>query len=196
VTRSSFLPLLLPGLLLPNLACATSSTPPPSSTVPGVATTATLENLRPKVLALLGSGASTPDQWKALGPEALTVLRQLASDPTQPPAQRASAVGGMAYVDNPLTSDVLKSFATDPNLLAPVRESAVLALAARDGTNAVPALAPLLADGEAEVRTGAARALGNAGGAAARTALQSRLDAETDPHVRDEIQKALTRTAN
>jgi HEAT repeat protein len=184
--------------LLPALACASSSAAAGTPIAPGPATTATLADLRPRVVALLSGYEAVPtaEQWKALGPEALTILRQLASDPAELPTRRARAVAGMAYVDNPTASDVLKSFATDDNALPLVRKSAVLALAVRDGTNAVPVISGLLADKDQDVRTGAARALGNTGGPAARSALQGRLDAETDSHVRDEIQKALARTAN
>jgi HEAT repeat protein len=183
-------------LVVPSLACATEKkAETPAVTQPGQSEAL---NLRPKVLALLQAMEGTPsvEQWKQLGPEALTVLRQIAADPAELPTRRARAAASMAYVDNPAASDTIKGLASDVNALPLVRKSAVLALAARDGTNAVPALTGLLADNDLDVRSASARALGSAGGAGAKTALQSRLDTETDPKVRDEIQKSLAKIAN
>lgn len=171
-----------------EIPAATNPHAPPSAAV--------LADLRPKVIALLGATEGAAERWKVLGPEALTVLRQLASDPAETPGRRAAATLSIAYVDNPAATEILRSYATDANVLPAVRQSAVHALAVREGTTGVAALTPLLADGDADVRLSAAKALGDVGGPAARTALQARLATESSPPVRDEIQKALARTAN
>jgi HEAT repeat protein len=171
-----------------EVPAATNPNAPPSA--------ALLADLRPKVIALLGATDGAAERWKILGPEALTVLRQLASDPAETAGRRAAATLSIAYVDNPSATEILRSYATDANVLPQVRQSAVHALAAREGTNALPALTPLLADGDADVRLSTAKAIGDVGGPAARTALQARLATESSPQVRDEIQKALARSAN
>ncbi|HWO43467.1 MAG TPA: tRNA epoxyqueuosine(34) reductase QueG [Candidatus Eisenbacteria bacterium] len=60
---------------------------------------------------------------------------------------------------------------------------------------AVPALLHALGDDEPLVRGHAAWALGRIGSAAARSGLQCRLEAETDPQVKDEIEAALAEPA-
>ncbi len=193
-------PLLLVILLaLPVSACATEKDthkPEPTPTGKGSSSQASDNDLRPRVIALLSTDSVAPEQWQALGPGALLVLRQLVSDPAEQTTLRLRAVEDMAFVDNPQTSEVLRGFATDANVISPLRKSAVMALSARDGTTATPVLSGLLGDNDADVRVGAARALGNVGGSDARTALQARLDNETDPKVREEIQKSLARVTN
>lgn len=185
----------LAALLLLPLGCASSAAE--SRTQPLPPPPGEVSARPPKLAALLAEGAQpTPEQWKALGPEGLTLLRQVAADPAELPERRAKAVGGMAFLDDANASAVLASFATDANALPAVRQSAALALALRDGPGAVPVLTTLLGDANGGVRLAAAQALGRAGGADARTALQGRLDAETDPHVRDEIQKSLAKVTN
>jgi len=139
---------------------------------------------------------ATPAQWRALGPGGARALIQLASDPAETPARRARAIHGMASLDDPTVASALGGFATDANQPAEIRGAAAVALAAHDGPASVAVLAPLLNDVSAPVRAAAARALGLAGGDAAKSALQARLDAETDPGVRDALQKALTKTTN
>lgn len=183
---------LLYAVLAPLLACATPG-PSPQPIQPNQMPASD----RARVDALLAQDPPpAPESWKQLGPQALTWLRQVAGDPAETPTRRTRAIGGMAGLDDPDTGPVLQSFATDGNGLPAVRAAAALSLSAHDGPKSAEALKPLLADGNAEVRFAAARALGNAGGDVARAALQSRLDAETDPKVRDELQKSLAKLTN
>lgn len=179
------------ALLVPVLACATPTPTPqplqPTQQTPGD---------RARLDALLAQESAPPEAWKQLGPGALTLLRQVAGDPAEIPQRRARAVAGMAWLDDPQVAPVLQSFAGDPNTLPEVRAAAALALATHEGAKSVDALKPLLTDGNADVRFAAARALGTAGGDAAKAALQGRLEAESDPRVRDEIQKSLARMTN
>jgi HEAT repeat protein len=194
VIRASVVPILL--TLLASAGFARAAEPAAAANPAGPPSSGVLAELRPKVLALLSVTDGAPDRWKALGAEALTVLRQLASDPAETPARRAAATASMAYVDNPAATEVLRAYSTDANVLPQVRQGAVQALAAREGVQAVAMLSPLLSDGDTEVRRSVAKALGDVAGPAARAALQARLAAETNPQVRDDIQKALARTAN
>jgi HEAT repeat protein len=185
---------LVVALLVP-LGCATGAAEPRPQPLPPTAGAVASQPARLSPL-LAPEARPAPEQWKALGPEGLSLLRQVASDPAELPERRARAVSGMAFLDDAGSSAVLQSFATDSNALPAVRQSATLGLAVREGPHAVPMLAPLLGDGDVSVRLAAAQALGRAGGNDARTALQGRLDAETDPHVRDEIQKSLAKVTN
>jgi HEAT repeat protein len=73
------------------------------------------------------------------------------------------------------------------------RSTAVVALGHRGGQAAVAELKPLLAASELALRQAAARALGNVGGADARTSLEEQLAKEEDPAVREIIQQSLTK---
>jgi HEAT repeat protein len=181
-------------LLLAASPLAAQGDPPMAPKMSGPPSATVLADLRPKVIGLLGS--TDAERWKLLGPDALTVLRQLASDPAETPGRRTNAVLGIAYVESPDATDALRSYATDANVLPAVRQGAVRGFAIREGTSSVTPLTPLLADGDADVRQTTARVLGDVGGPAARAALQARLGAEASPVVRDEIQKALARTTN
>ncbi|MBS2028331.1 MAG: HEAT repeat domain-containing protein [Deltaproteobacteria bacterium] len=183
---------VLPCLAFPLLlACATSGGPPPQSVTPN----ANGSNSRAQVEAVLNQPSTTPDAWKAI-PDATYALRQIAGDPTMPPQQRAKATEALGTVDGPEVATALQTLASDANELPAVRSAAIVAMAVRGGPASAQGLSGYLADANAEVRLSAAHALGIAGGEPAKNALQARLDAETDPKVRDEIQKSLAKMTN
>ena len=182
------LPLLAFPLLL---ACATQGAPPPQAVAPNANSTSS----RAQVESMLSQPNTSPEAWKTI-PDAAVWLRQIAGDATQPPQQRARATEALGTLDAPEAGPALLAFAGDANELAAVRSAAIVALAVRGGPASAQGLSGYLADANAEVRLGAAHALGIAGGEPAKNALQSRLDAETDPKVRDEIQKSLAKITN
>jgi epoxyqueuosine reductase len=75
--------------------------------------------------------------------------------------------------------------------LAGLQRNAAVAMGNRQSPRYVPALATALEEGDPLVRAHAAWALGRIGGAAARAALATARERETDPAVREEIQAAL-----
>jgi HEAT repeat protein len=181
-------------LLVQGTACATAA-PHPAETGPRPAA-APQAALRPRVLAMLEAADVRADAWKGLGPGVLDVLSQLSSDAAQPLALRAQAALSLAWAVEPEASACAQALATDAHAPAGVRQQAAMAWALRDGTGAIVGLLPLLADPEAPLRAGAAGALGVAGGPDARDALTKRLEVETEPSVREALQKALARAVN
>ncbi len=151
--------------------------------------------LRSEVASLLARPEAFPPyetDWKPLGPAALGILEELASDPKAPAPQRARAVTSMAAVDHPQASDRLRSLLQDRSAQPTLRASAATALGLRAGTEAVSTLLPLLEDRDEHVRAAAARTLGRLGGLQVRQALEERLPLEEAPLVREAIQQGLT----
>ena len=175
--------LLSPGST-PQAAQAEPSAP--AAPAPGV---------RSEVASLLARPEAFPpyeNDWKPLGPAALGVLEELASDPKAPSPQRARAVTSMAAVDHPQASERLRVLALDSRAQSTLRASAATALGLRVGTEAVSTLLPLLEDRDESVRAAVARTLGRLGGAQVQQALEERLPLEEAPLVREAIQQGLT----
>ncbi|HYI00718.1 HEAT repeat domain-containing protein [Hyalangium sp.] len=151
--------------------------------------------LRTQVVSLLEQPDALPPygaRWQPLGPGALGVLQELASNPKIPAAQRARAVTSMAAVDHPQAADHLRVLLEDASTAPPLRASAVIALSLRAGTEAIPTLLPFLQAPDDQVRIAAARALGRLGGAQVQQALEERLPFEREPLVREALQQGLT----
>lgn len=151
--------------------------------------------LRTEVLSLLERPDAFPPyetRWKPLGPAALDILEELASNPKAPAPQRVRAVTSMAAVDHPQTADHLHTLLKDARTQPPLRASAATALSLRAGSEAIPTLLPFLQDREELVRAAVARALGRLGGSRALQALEERIPSEQDPLVREALQQGLT----
>lgn len=179
------------------LLLSPGSTPQAAQAEPSAPTAAPTPapRLRSEVTSLLARPDAFPpyeDDWRPLGPAALGVLEELASDPKAPSPQRARAVTSMAAVDHPQASERLRGLLQDPRAQPPLRASAATALGLRVGTEAVSTLLPLLEDREADVRAAVARALGRLGGTQVQQALEERLPLEEAPLVREAIQQGLT----
>jgi HEAT repeat protein len=151
--------------------------------------------LREQVVSLLERSDAFPPyeaRWRPLGPAALGVLEELASDPKAPAPQRVRAVTSMAAVDDPQSAVQLRGLLVNSRVQSPLRASAATALGLRSGSEAVPTLLPFLQDRDGSVRAAVARALGRLGGAQARQALEERIPEEKEPLVREALQQALT----
>lgn len=150
--------------------------------------------LRARIEALLQDPSPTPREadWKPLGPDALAVLVQVASDPNVPSAWRARAVASMGLVDHPEAVSRLHALLDDPGTHPTLRAHAAFALALRSGPEALSALLPHLQDGQQQVREAVALAIGRLGSIEAQKALEERLPVEEDLLVRDAIQQGLT----
>lgn len=154
------------------------------------------ENVRAKVETLLSGYEYVPtnEDWKRVGPGALDVLVQIANDPAQLPTRRTRAVASMAQVENPKATDTLLTLANDSKVEVRYRSTAVEALGAKLGDAALPKVSPLLNAKDAELREASARAIARMNTADARKTLESRLEKEQDPAVRDALQRGLKTT--
>ncbi len=150
--------------------------------------------LRTRVEALL----QDPDaflreaDWRRLGPDALAVLVEVASDPNVPSAWRARAVASMGMVDHPEAVQRLHALLEDPGTHPTLRAHAAFALALRSGPDSLSTLLPHLQDGQQQVREAVALAIGRLGSVEAQKALVERLPLEEDLLVREAIQQGLT----
>ncbi len=149
--------------------------------------------LHEEILRLLDSSESFPREsdWAPLGPEVLSELTGLASNPKVPEPQRTRAVAAMAVVAHPEATQRLQDLARNPATPSSVRAAAALALSHRVGLEAIPLLTPLLDDRSEPVRAAAAQTLGRVGGAEARRILEERLPLEESRAVREAIQQGL-----
>ena len=186
------------GVGLASSGCASQSSkappeeirPPPSSN-----TVKSQQATKEKVEALLAGYERVPtaEDFKVLGPEALTVLEQIYNDASQLPTKRTRAVASMALADSPDAEKKLRDIVIDSKVDSQYRSTAALALAHRAGERALTDLAPLLESKEPRLRDAAARAIGSVGSVDARKSLEERLGKETDPSVREAIQQTLTK---
>ena len=164
---------------------------------PSSQTSSTLasQEVRAQVVSLLEQPDAFPPyetRWQPLGPAALTVLEELASNPKAPAPQRTRAVTSMAAVDHPQAADHLRALLAGRRTEPPLRASAATALSLRAGQEAIPLLLPFLQDPDEQVRIAVARALGRLGGPQVQQALEDRLPSEQDPLVREALQQGLT----
>ncbi len=150
--------------------------------------------LHEEILRLLESPESLPREadWAPLGPEALTELSGLASNPDAPEPQRSRAVAAMAVVVHPEASQRLQQLLRSSEAPASLRAAATIALGRRAGLEALPLLMPLLEDRNEQVRATVAQALGRMGGAETRKALEERLPLEESLEVREALQRGLS----
>jgi hypothetical protein len=153
------------------------------------------QDVRTQVVSLLGQPDAFPPygtRWQSLGPAALTVLEELASNPKAPAPQRTLAVTSMAAVDHPQAADHLRALLEGRRTEPPLRASAAIALSLRAGQEAIPLLLPFLQDPNEQVRIAVARALGRLGGPQVQQALEDRIPSEQNPRVREALQQGLT----
>jgi len=150
--------------------------------------------LQEEILRLLDKPEALPREadWARLGPDALSALLGLASDPKASEPQRSRAVAAMAVVAHPDASLRLQELLRSTAQPSSVRTAATLALGRRAGLEAIPVLSPLLADPNEQVRVTAAQTLGRVGGAEVRKALEERLPLEESLAVREAIQQGLS----
>ena len=150
--------------------------------------------LRTRVEALLQESDAflREADWRRLGPDALAVLVEVASDPNVPSAWRARAVASMGLVAHPEAVSRLHALLDDPGTHPTLRAHAAFALALRSGPEALSTLLPHLQDGQQQVREAVALAIGRLGSVEAQKALEERLPVEEDLLVRDAIQQGLT----
>jgi len=142
----------------------------------------------------------SPGEQTDIAREAPGALVQIAGDRAARLPLRARAMSALAYARTPEAHDFLENFvirympSEGPGERQLLRKAAI-ALGWQAGGRAVEILGLLLDHADAEVRIDAAIALGLTRTRAAEKPLRTRLDRETDPGVRAQIEgqlKALT----
>ncbi len=92
----------------------------------GTSTAVPHDPLRDRVEALLGAidRPVDPAEWRALGPDAVPVLEEIAAAPRARPSKRARAVEGLAAIGGPRAEAVVLAALHDKGLPWPVRVAA------------------------------------------------------------------------
>ncbi len=196
----TFLWAALCSVAISGAACAKSSSQPGALPAPaGGPAVAQQQPLKRDVTAsvesLLAGYEYVPsdEDWRKLGPDALPVLERIFNDPNALKSTRSRAVSSMGQVAHPDASARLSLIMVDASVDGWFRSRAVLALAYRDGAASAAKITPMLDDTSIDVREAAGRALGSVGGAAAKLALELRLEQEPDRAVREALQQSLTK---
>jgi HEAT repeat protein len=158
----------------------------------GIADAAEPSSLRQQVITLL-SGIEDPAtgvDWAALGAPAGDELLAIAKDEAALPTQRGNALVALGYFPSEAARSHLVGLVASDSADSQLRRKACYGLATGWGADSVATLSVALGSADVQVRTAAARALGMIGSDAARSALASRLDIETNNSVRDAITRA------
>jgi HEAT repeat protein len=140
-----------------------------------------------------GGGPGELQRWASTADGILTAL---AADRTASETVRGRALAALAYARTSRVHAFLENFITEKTpSSAPVDRillrRAATALGWQGGARVVEVLAPLLDNGDADVRLDAAAALGLARAREAEAPLRARLALETDVGVRRQIEAAL-----
>jgi HEAT repeat protein len=99
-----------------------------------------------------------PEQWRALGPDAATLLEAIAQDPRKLPTRRARALSALVVVGSPRASRLVVTLAQRESEKSVVRMSALRAAGdLLDPTGLVAAVKPVL-EGARDTRVRAAAA--------------------------------------
>jgi HEAT repeat protein len=165
---------------------------------PALASDAGKAAARPEVEARLqaGLGVRTQAEVTALGSGSDEVLVQIAEDKTAAGTLRARAVSALAYAPTARVRAFLEGVlvrrqpSSDATHRLLLRKAAV-AMAWHGGPRAVEVIAPLLHHPDREVRLDAAIGLGLTRASSAERPLRSRLEQETDPEVKSQIESQL-----
>ncbi len=139
----------------------------------------------------------SPTELHRLADTAEPTLIAIAGDRAASPAARGRSLAALAYARSGRAHTFLENFiikttpSRDPADHVLLRRAA-MALGWQSGPRLTEVLAPLLDSDDREVRLDAAAALGLGRAHDAERPLRARLEVETDPAVKHEIQAALT----
>jgi len=178
----------LAALLATALAGIGRTVPPAPAAEAPKAHEPSAAEIRKRIEAFLGSIDTPirPSQWQALGPGAVPVLKEHATNPDQFPPRRAQAVEGLAAIGGPEAQRTVLAIARSEGEPFAVR-AASLRAAGRllPPDRLLPALRPVLeAPGPARDRAVAAEVLARHAGEAGCAAVRARLSRE-DPEQRE-----------
>ena len=144
-----------------------------------------------QVLGLLSGYEETasPDSLKALPGDVPATLRAIVADSSLTQTQRARAIHALGWFPDDTNRALLVAHARGGNPM--FARKAVYALANGWGDQAIDELTVALANPDVQTRMAAASALGHMATPSAKLALEARLAYETDPTVRNTIEKQM-----
>ncbi len=131
--------------------------------------------------------APTPDDWAAVGPDAVPILVTVMNDTTAKIILRGRAAIGLGHFETPESIAALRLVLSDETTPALLLRKAIVALARMQRGTSVDAIAPHLEHRSKRVREAAVEALGGIGTPAARAALTERQAAERSKFLRELI---------
>jgi hypothetical protein len=151
-------------------------------------------------LALAGiERAPTAESIRRLGAGADLVLIEIADDPATTPIRRARAIRAMQWAPSSSVRaylhDLIATRGAATRGMDVLELGAALVSLAPYGAQELPLVLRFVAHASADVRQGAAIALGTLGGAEALAALRARSAVERDAGVREAIARGLDRLA-
>jgi HEAT repeats len=154
------------------------------------------QGLRTRLARAFSGYETSPDKTAlerlASADQLVPALIELATDPSESPHKRANAIASLRFfADVGAARAELFARASDASALPMVRRSAVRALVSAYGDEALSAVAPLLAQADADLRQTAVKALGAAGSPRARELLERHAAVEGDANVKLALRRAL-----
>ena len=146
-----------------------------------------------QVETLLGGFEYVPtkEDWERIGPEAATVLRQIAADPKAKQIQRARAISSLANFPQSTTQVLLKTLIAEEAQPLVLRRKAMRSLANGFGVEAIATIEPFLASEVTQLRETAIVALGSIKSDKSRSLLKAQLKIESSALLKETIQKTL-----
>lgn len=149
--------------------------------------------LREQVQVLLRAPEHTPSEkeWKALGPDAAVVLREIALNEKELVLRRGRAASALSYFDTAESRTTLTKLVKDDKAAWLLRGKAAHSLVRLDGEKSLAVVKPLLAHQHKRLREVAIKAIALVPAKASRDLLTARLPNEKNAHLRTVLKAAV-----
>ncbi len=159
------------------------------------ASAAPTQQLRDEIQVMLGAPEYTPSkaEWLALGPDAATVLREVAQNRKLLALKRGRAISALSYFNTSATETVLTGLIGSSQEGWLLRGKAARAYALGFGAKSLPVVKALLSNQQKRLREAAIRALANVPVLESRQILEAHLRTETLKHLRAVTELSLRR---
>jgi hypothetical protein len=146
-----------------------------------------------QVEALLAGYEFVPDKkdWDRVGPAAVAILKDIASDPARKKVQRARAVSSLAFFPQSDTQSFLTRLLQEDAQLMTLRRKAMRALAFGFGAASIDSIKPYLSSSDSHLRATAIKSFGVIKTDQSKSLLSARLKVEPSKVLRQSIEKTL-----
>ncbi len=162
------------------LACGLSASAAPS------------KKLRSRIEVMLKAPEYTPSEreWTDLGPDAASVLRDIALNHRALVLKRGRAATALGYFKTPSARTALVGLASNDKAAWLLRGKAAHALALAYGVDSLSSIEPMLSSKNKRLREVAIKAIGAVPAKQSRQMLLARLPQEDNKHLRQRIEQA------